>query len=62
VSRGGDGRLELNGGAEGGGKLDRRTDERALAHEHLITATTMDREMGMTYWLEQAETSMAESG
>jgi hypothetical protein len=23
--------------------------------EHLITATTMYREMGMTYWLEQAE-------
>jgi len=25
----------------------------------LITATTMCREMGMTYWLEQAESEMA---
>ena len=44
------------------GKLYRRTDKRALAHEHLTTATTMYREMGMTYWLEQAETNMAELG
>jgi len=27
------------------------------AQEHLTTATTMYREMGMTYWLEQAERS-----
>jgi len=26
----------------------------AQAHEHLTTATTMYREMGMAYWLEQA--------
>jgi len=28
--------------------------------EHLPTATTMHREMGMTYWLEQAEAEMKE--
>jgi len=27
---------------------------------HLTTATTMYREMGMTYWLEQAEAAMRE--
>jgi hypothetical protein len=37
------------------GKLDRRTDKREQAEKHLATATTMYREMGMTYWLEQAE-------
>ena len=37
------------------GKLYRCTDEREQAQEHLITATTMYREMGMTYWLEKAE-------
>jgi hypothetical protein len=37
------------------GKLYRRTGKRELAHEHLTTATTMYREMGMTYWLEKAE-------
>jgi tetratricopeptide (TPR) repeat protein len=37
------------------GKLYRRTDKREQAQEHLATATTMYREMGMTYWLEQAE-------
>jgi hypothetical protein len=37
------------------GKLYRRTGEREQAQEQLITATTMYREMGMTYWLEQAE-------
>jgi tetratricopeptide (TPR) repeat protein len=37
------------------GKLDRRTDQREQAREHLVTASTMYREMGMTYWLEQAE-------
>ncbi len=36
------------------GKLYRRTRQRERAHEHLTTATTMYREMGMTYWLEQA--------
>jgi hypothetical protein len=28
---------------------------REQASEHLAAATTMYREMGMTYWLEQAE-------
>jgi tetratricopeptide (TPR) repeat protein len=40
------------------GKLYRRTGKRREAQEHLTTATTMYREMGMTYWLEQAETEM----
>jgi tetratricopeptide (TPR) repeat protein len=40
------------------GKLYRRTGNRAQAQEHLSTATTMYREMGMTYWLEQAEAEM----
>ncbi len=37
------------------GKLYRRTGKREQAQEHLTTATTMSREMGMTYWLEKAE-------
>ena len=37
------------------GKLSRRTGKRGQAQEHLTTATTMYREMGMTYWLEKAE-------
>jgi hypothetical protein len=37
------------------GKLYRRTGKREQAHEHLTTATTMYREMGMMYWLEKAE-------
>ena len=37
------------------GKLYRRMDKHELAREHITTATTMYREMGMTYWLEQAE-------
>jgi hypothetical protein len=40
------------------GKLYRRTDKRDDAREHLTTATTMYREMGMTYWVEQAEAEM----
>jgi transcriptional regulator with AAA-type ATPase domain/tetratricopeptide (TPR) repeat protein len=40
------------------GKLYRRTDNREQAREHLATATTMYREMGMTYWLERAEAEM----
>jgi tetratricopeptide (TPR) repeat protein len=39
----------------GFGKLYRRTDRREQAQEHLTTATTMYRDMGMTYWLEKAE-------
>ena len=44
------------------GKLYRRTDEREQAQEHLTTATTMYRDMGMTYWLEKAEAEMRELG
>ena len=40
------------------GKLYRRTGKREQAQEHLTTATTMYRDMGMTYWLEQAEAEM----
>jgi tetratricopeptide (TPR) repeat protein len=40
------------------GKLYRRTDKREQAQEHVATATTMYREMGMRYWLEQAEAEM----
>ena len=36
------------------GKLYRRTGKCEQAQEHLTTATTMYREMGMTYWLEKA--------
>jgi len=42
--------------------LYRRTGKREQAQEHLTTATTMYREMGMTYWLEQAEREMKELG
>jgi tetratricopeptide (TPR) repeat protein len=44
------------------GKLYRRTDKREQAREHLATATTMYREMGMTYWLEKAEAEMRDLG
>jgi hypothetical protein len=44
------------------GKLYRRTDKREQAQEHLATATSMYREMGMTYWLEKAEAEMADLG
>jgi tetratricopeptide (TPR) repeat protein len=37
------------------GRLYRRTGKREQAQEHLTTATTMYRDMGMTYWLERAE-------
>ena len=42
------------------GKLYRRTGKREQVREHLTTATTMYREMGMTYWLEQADREMKE--
>jgi tetratricopeptide (TPR) repeat protein len=44
------------------GMLYRRTGKPEQAHEHLTTAKTMYREMGMTYWLEQAENDMARIG
>ena len=40
------------------GKLHRRIGKREEAHDHLATATTMYREMGMAYWLEKATTAM----
>jgi class 3 adenylate cyclase/tetratricopeptide (TPR) repeat protein len=44
------------------GRLYRRTDKHEQAHEHLATATTMYRDMGMTYWLKKVETEMKEFG
>jgi class 3 adenylate cyclase/tetratricopeptide (TPR) repeat protein len=41
-------------------KLYRRTGKREQAQEHRTTATTMYREMVMTYWLEKAEAEMRE--
>jgi hypothetical protein len=35
---------------------------RQQAQEHLATATTMYREMGMTYWLEKAQAWVTEQG
>ena len=40
------------------GKLYQRTGKREQAQEHLTTATTLYLEMGMTYWLEQAEAEL----
>jgi tetratricopeptide (TPR) repeat protein len=37
------------------GTLYRRTGKREQTQEHLITATTMYREMDMRFWLEKAE-------
>jgi hypothetical protein len=42
--------------------LYRRTGKHEQAHEHLTTATTMYREMGMTFWLEKAERVIRELG
>ena len=42
------------------GRISRRTGKCEQAQEHLTTATTMYREMGMTYWLEKAEAEMSE--
>jgi len=43
------------------GKLYRRTGQRERAQEHLTTAMTMHREMGMTYWLAQAEAEITDT-
>jgi tetratricopeptide (TPR) repeat protein len=40
------------------GKLYGRADKPEPAREHLTTAVTMYREMGMRFWLEQAEAEM----
>ena len=42
------------------GKLYRRTGDAAKAREHLTTAVTMYREMGMSFWLEKAEAALRE--
>ena len=40
------------------GKLYLDTDRREEGQEHLASATTMYREMGMTYWLERVEVDL----
>jgi lipopolysaccharide biosynthesis regulator YciM len=40
------------------GQLYRRRGNREQAQEHLTIATTMYREMDMTYWLEKAKTEL----
>jgi hypothetical protein len=42
------------------GRLYRASGDRAKAEEHLGTGATMYREMGMTFWLEKAETEVRE--
>jgi class 3 adenylate cyclase/tetratricopeptide (TPR) repeat protein len=42
------------------GTLYRRTGKRQQAQQHLITATAMFRDMGMTYWLEKAEAEVSD--
>ena len=44
------------------GSLYRRTGNQEQAREHLITATTMYREMDMKYWLEQVAAETAALG
>ena len=44
------------------GKLYRRTRQYQKAEEQTATATTMFRELGMPYWLEQAERTLIEPG
>jgi hypothetical protein len=41
------------------GKLARRTGAREQARDHLATARTLLREMGMRFWLEQAEAELS---
>ena len=40
------------------GKLCRRAGDAAKAREHLTTASTMYREMGMTFWLEKMKAAL----
>jgi len=44
------------------GKLHRCRGDREQAQEHLSNAIAMYREMGMTYWLEQAEAELRQLG
>jgi hypothetical protein len=41
-------------------RLRRRAGDYAKTQEHLTTATTMCRDMGMTSWLEKAEAALSE--
>jgi hypothetical protein len=41
-------------------RLCRRTGNRPQADEHFATATTMYREMRMTYWLEKIQREIKE--
>jgi class 3 adenylate cyclase/tetratricopeptide (TPR) repeat protein len=43
------------------GTLCRRVGEPELAREHLTTAATMYRDMGMGFWLEQAKVGLSDS-
>jgi hypothetical protein len=40
------------------GKLYRRTGDGAKAEEHLTSAATMYREMGMQFWLQKADAEL----
>jgi hypothetical protein len=42
------------------GKLSRRTGKREQICDHLSTATTMYREMGIAFWLEQTEAELGQ--
>jgi hypothetical protein len=44
------------------GKLAGRKSDSERAHEHLTTAAAMYREMGMDFWLAQAETALRSLG
>jgi hypothetical protein len=42
------------------GKLYRRTDNGVKAQQHLTTAATMYREMGMNFWLTKSDAALSE--
>jgi hypothetical protein len=42
-------------------RMARCRQEENEGHEHLTTAMTMYREMGMTYWLEKAEAELGQA-
>jgi hypothetical protein len=44
------------------GKMHHRMGNPGQAQQHLTVATTMYREMGMTYWLEQVEAELRQLG
>ncbi|MFQ5830291.1 MAG: hypothetical protein ACE5JD_14205 [Candidatus Methylomirabilia bacterium] len=43
-------------------KLYRRTGDHLKAREHLTTATALQREVDMRFWLEQAQAELKELG